>query len=120
MKFWGKKGRQPEARTENAIRFLREQDGPPEQAFKAGLVADVLNGSAITRAYLACVAYTDRNTPEVALCVRGPEDPALVRRIGVKFAETFGRDVHLDICFVSEAQEEDLQRVCKPFFTNDR
>jgi hypothetical protein len=120
VEFWGKTRRPPDARNESDIRFLREQDGPPEQAFKAGLVADVLNGGPITRAYLACVEFRDRNTHEVALCLRGAEDPALVHRISSKFAETFGRDVHLDICFVSEAQEEELQRVCKPFFRNDR
>lgn len=120
MKLWGKKRRPPEIRTESEMRFLCEQDGSPEQAFKAGLVADVLTGDKVARAYLARVEYRDRESPEVALCLRGAEDPTLMRRIASKFAETFGRDVHLDICFVSEAQEEELQRVCRPFFSDGR
>ena len=97
------------------IRFVREQDGIPEQDFKDAIIP-VLAVS-VRRAYLACVEYTNSTTTAVALCIRSttPEE-ALVRKIGVVFSSMFGTNQHLDIVFLSDEQERCLECVCCPFF----
>jgi hypothetical protein len=115
MGFFSKRQRPPEVRTQRTIRFLCEQDGPPERDLKA-LLAPELASSDVKRAYLARVEYDDPNANEVALCVRGTEDPSLVRTVASHFAKVFGRETHLDILFLTESQEEELPRVCGPFY----
>jgi hypothetical protein len=115
MGLFGKRPRPSEARTEAEVHFLSEQDGPPERQLKELLVHD-LGSCKAERAYLVRVQYRDPKANEVALCVRGPDDPSLVRKVGVRFAALFGREAHLDIIFVNDAQEEQLKQVCKPFY----
>lgn len=99
------------------IRFLGEQDGPPERELKSRLSDFFQRNQSITKAYLAQVAYEDK-TFAVALCIRsrvGP-DRGLAQTVGGIFASMFGDHEHLDIIFLSEAQETELVIVCKPFF----
>jgi hypothetical protein len=97
------------------IRFLHRQDGVPEREFMHAIAA-VLQGS-VRRAYLARVEYSDTGTGAVALCLRatGPEE-SLAKAIGAAFARMFGSSQHLDIVFLNDAQERQLERVCRPFF----
>ena len=115
MGLFGKRQREPEVRTEKKIRFVCEQDGVPERALKALLAPELLSRN-VERAYLARVEYQDPSAYEVALCVRGAEDRALVQAIADHFAKVFGRAVHLDTLFLSESQEQELARVCSPFY----
>ena|SRR5579859_2320614 len=115
MGLFGKRQRPPEVRTEMKIRFVCEQDGVAEQQLKALLAPELLSRN-IARAYLARIEYQDPSRHEVALCIRGTEDPALVQAVATHFAELFARPVHLDVLFVSEAQEQELMSVCRPFF----
>jgi hypothetical protein len=115
MGFFSKRQRPPEVRTQRKIRFLCEQDGDPERELKA-LLAPKLAPSDVKRAYLARVEYDDPSAYEVALCVRGVEDPSLVRTVASQFAAVFGADKHLDIIFLTDAQEEELARVCGSFY----
>jgi len=107
--------RPPEIRTEKKIRFVCEQDGVPERELKALLAPELLSRN-VERAYLARIEYQDPRAHEVALCVRGVDDPVLVQTVAGHFAKLFGRAVHLDILFISESQEQELARVCKPFY----
>ena len=100
-----------------AVQFLGEQDGVPEREFK-DRVSEVLAASQVVdRGYLAVLAYGPQSGPVVALCLRA-EAPSesIVREVGSVFASLFGRDQHLDILFVDEAQEQGLSQVCRPFF----
>jgi len=115
MGLFGKRQRPPEVRTERKIRFVGEQDGPPERDLKELLVPELVS-SAVKRAYLVRVAYDDPSSQEVALCVRGTESAALVRTVAAHFATVFGRETHLDILFLTEPQERELSRVCRPFY----
>ena len=114
MGFFGRGRRPMEPRIEPSIRFLQEQDGPNEQQLKAALMADLVAYGA-SRAYLARVQYRGSTTPDVALCVAGPHSSGLLRSVDACFGKLAGRDAHLDIVFLTEAQETDLQKVCNPF-----
>lgn len=97
------------------IRFLHQQDGVPEQEFMQEVTA-VLRGAA-QRAYLARVEYADTGTNAVALCLRATgSDESLAKAIGAVFSRMFGSNQHLDIIFLNDAQERQLERVCRPFF----
>jgi len=114
--LFDKRQRPPEIRTPTKIRFVGEQDGVPERELKALLAPELLSRN-VERAYLARIEYQDPRAHEVALCVRGVEDPGLVQTVAGHFAKLFGRAVHLDILFISESQEQELARVCKPFYS---
>jgi len=51
------------------IRFLREQDGPPERELKNELANLFVSNSNVLRAYLVCVAYKGKPGLSVALCL---------------------------------------------------
>jgi hypothetical protein len=111
--FWRKPKRKTAVHTQRTVGFVGEQDGEPERLLKDALVTEFRNASGLKRAYLARVEYADG--VHVALCLAAPEDPALVERIGTRFAGIFGRHEHLDILFLGPGQEAELQRVCAPF-----
>lgn len=114
--FWRKQKPRVETHTQTTIRFVGEQDGEPERLLKNSLVEEFRSTPDLRRAYLAQVAYQNSETGEVALCLSGPENQRLVGRIGTRFAKIFGKDVHLDILFLSSQQEAELERVCTPFY----
>ncbi len=99
------------------LRFLGEQDGPPERELKCRLAEFFERDKTVNRAYLARVAYGAKSFA-VALCFRaqlGP-DRGLAGEVGKIFASIFGGHEHLDIIFLSELQEAELAIVCNPFF----
>jgi len=106
-----------ESHVAKTLRFIGEQDGIPEREFKERVVA-LLDGCGIVeRGYLTRVAYEPASAEVVALCLltQQPQD-ALLREIGAVFASMFGRDQHLNILFIDRDQEQELARVCPPFF----
>jgi hypothetical protein len=99
------------------VRFLGEQDGAPERELKCRLSQFFQSDQSVTTAFLARVAYGGESFA-VALCLRaqlGP-DRGLAEKVGKIFASMFGGHEHLDIIFLSEMQEAELARICKPFF----
>jgi hypothetical protein len=99
-----------------SLAFLGAQDGELERELKERVEPLLAGCSAVERAYLAIVTYDDPSKTAVALCVRGPEDPALAQRIGRVFAELFASGVSMDIMFVDETKEEGVAAVCRPFY----
>jgi len=99
------------------LRFLGEQDGPPERELKGRLSEFFRRDQLVSVAYLALVAYEDKSIA-VALCLRsqGGPDRRVAEDIGRIFASMFGGHEHLDIVFLSKAQEGELMRVCQAFF----
>jgi hypothetical protein len=112
-----RKHRSPDPRTERLVEFVGEQDGPVEQQLKATLAAELATRPHVHRAYLAQVRYAPDGPHDVALCIRGAKDQAVVEAAGACFARIFASNVHLDIMFLTDAQEQDVQRVCKSFFS---
>jgi len=109
--------RRPEIHHPSQIRFLCEQDGPPERLLIDALRKEFAQTGGIERAYLVRADYGDPAVHEVLLCIKGPEDLRVVRRVGDEFARLFGAHAHLDTLFLTEAVEEEVRRVASPFFT---
>ena len=105
--------------TKARVRFVGEQDGPPERELKRALAELCQRSRRVTRAYLARTEYDRPGVHHVALCLRTPggdHHRELVEEIGASFATSFGADRHLDVLFLSESQEHELRAVCRPFF----
>ena len=101
------------------VEFLYEQDGDFEKTLKASLTPILRQHDGIKRAYLARVGYQPQETPMVALCLRTNVDTprTLADRLGAAFRPMAPPNMSLDILFLDEAQELDLQRVAAPFYT---
>ena len=99
------------------VRFLGEQDGPPELELKCRLGQFFQNDQTVTAAYLARVMYGDESYA-VALCLRSQlgKHRRLAEKVGKIFASIFGSHEHLDIIFLSETQQAELAIVCKAFY----
>ena len=111
-------GKRSEQFSAPEIIFWGEQDGPPERELKSHLAELFGAEQAVTKAYLARVTYSGSSTESVALCLRPGAAPSkrVIGRVGEVFSSMFGRHEHLDIMFLTDAQEAQLAKVCKPFF----
>ena len=119
MLFFNKPKRPSRTLIQPTLRFLCEQEGPPEKTLKTQLVTLFLQRQNVLRAYLVRVEYADPRTYNVALCLRtlnDQDDATLVEAVGVVFAPIFSSVHHLDIIFLTADQELQLKAVCKPFF----
>lgn len=107
------------SRREDRIEFLGEQSGPIEDTLKRQLVLEFASRPDIRRAYLARVGFQPTSEPAVALCVvsKHPDDQSVVTRVGDIFRRQFSKDAALDILFLTEQQDADLARVCRPFYS---
>lgn len=98
------------------VEFTGEQEGPPEQLLKSRLTEFFQRDKSVLKAYLAKISIGKET--EVALCLKsqfGP-DRGLAEKVGRVFQTIFNAKEHLDIIFLDSNQEEEVARVCKPFF----
>ena len=111
--------RRPEERTEARVEFLGEQDGPVEQQLKTALSREFAQAPQVLKAYLAKIGFQPAAQTSVALCLNAPgaDQSAIVKRVSALFAQLFAKAVHMDILFLSNGQEADLQRVCSAFYS---
>jgi len=103
------------------IRFLGEQDGPPEQLLKNRLTDFFRCDRTVSRAYLARVDFGEGKDASVVLGLRtqfGP-DKGMIEKVGTIFADVFNAKEHLDIMFLTDSQEAELKKACPPFFSHD-
>lgn len=100
------------------VRFVGEQDGPPEQLLKDRLVELFRQDKTVSTAYLAKVDLGNGSIG-VILGLRTTSGPnkQVVEKVGKIFASIFAGREHLDILFLSEAQEAQLKQVCGVFFS---
>jgi len=103
------------------VRFVGEQGGPPERLLKDRLCELFRQDKAITAAYLAR-ADIGNGSISVVLGLRatGSPDKRVIEKVGSVFASIFAGKEHLDILFLSEAQEAELTQVCRSFFLQTR
>ncbi len=100
------------------IVFIREQGGTPERDFKSTIIESLRENKNVLSAYLAQVDYGNSNDFNIALCVRSnvSNNSKLQKIIGKKFSLMFNTQEHLDIIFIREDQEIELQKICRPFY----
>jgi hypothetical protein len=100
------------------IDFLGEQAGPVEDDLKARFWHTFAGFPAVQRAYLARLSYGQQSGHSVGLCIRSTSgiDQTLQKRLGQIFTETFNAREHLDILFIRDDQEQELKKVCGPFY----
>jgi hypothetical protein len=110
----------PQTHRVQQILLIREQDGPPERELKRRLAELFRRDPSVKAAYLARVSYVEAGPLSVALCLRAQRGPdtSVTEKVGQIFASMFGHHEHLDIVFLSAAQEAELAKVCVPFFTS--
>jgi hypothetical protein len=113
-----KPSRPPETITPRRIQFVGEQAGPVEDDIKAKFREVLADTPTVRSAYLARLSYGEPTGYSVGLCIRssGGLDHSLQKRLVQIFTDTFSCDQHLDILFIREDQEQELQRVCRPFY----
>ena len=98
--------------------FVGEQDGADEQELKSRL-RRFFPGTAAHSAFLVRVRYQDSSATHVALCVGGlggPQQESIADEIGRIFSSMFNSTQHLDIIFLSTAQENEIVNVCRAFY----
>lgn len=107
-------------RREDRVAFLGEQSGPIEDTLKREFILEFATRPDIRRAYLARVGFQADSEPAVALCVfsRRRNDHSIVTRVADIFRRLFSNDAALDILFLTEQQDIDLARVCRPFYSS--
>jgi hypothetical protein len=101
------------------VRFLSEQNGIPEHLLKNKLAEFFQRDGSVSRSYLARIDYGEGKNTGVVLGLRtqfGP-DRGMVEKVGAIFAVVFNSKEHLDIMFLTDGEEAELARVCKPFFS---
>jgi SseB protein C-terminal domain len=110
--------RKPPSRFEPRLEFVGEQDGENERKLKALLLPVLARHEHITRAYLARAGFQPGDPTSVLLALIGPdkEGVGLLDGIQSAFHTLAPSDVFLDIAFLTDAQEADLARVCRPFY----
>lgn len=98
------------------VRFLGEQDGPPERLLKDRLAVLFHQDKTIITAYLARVDLDNKTGVVLALRTTSGPNKQVVESVGKIFASIFAGREHLDILFLTDAQESKLKHVCKAFF----
>ena len=101
------------------VQFLGEQEGAPERLLKTKLTEFFQGDKSVDRAYLARTKL--EGEPTVALCLKTQfgADAGLAEKIGAIFGMIFNAREHLDIIFLNEQQESQLEKVCSAFFESD-
>lgn len=101
------------------LQFKAEQDGPAEQDLKRRLIPLFRSQRNILRAYLARVGYGDSKVSSVALCLVPKTGIVLEteEKVAKVFSSTFAKEEHLDIIFLTQAQEFELVKLCRPFYS---
>lgn len=105
-------------RQETGLRFVAEQDGELERALKAEWITILSRHRGVTRAFLARVSSGGQAEPGVMLCIcpRSAQHHALVQELAGPIRQMLSSDHHLDIVFLSSAQEAEISRVAQSFF----
>lgn len=105
-----------------SLRFLGEQDGPPERILKEQLCRLFCRFSDLRSARLVRTEIEGPGTHTVCLCLDTGHgaDKSLIDAINSIFRRLAPRNVYMDIVFVSAKQKDELIHVCKPFYEVSR
>jgi hypothetical protein len=98
------------------LKFVGEQDGPPERRLKEKLVLAFGRDRRVYGAYLARAEYEDGTNVVLALRAEIGFEKVLVQEVASTFASMFSAQAHLDVVFLTDTNEAQLRQVCRPFF----
>ena len=120
MRLWPfkRRTRPPEHWVAQSIRFVGEQDGPPERELKNRWAPILQRKSEVQRAYLARVLFDGRDSVDVVPAVRSTTgyDASLEQELGnVSASSEFSSKCHLDIVFLTPEQDAQIAAACTPF-----
>jgi hypothetical protein len=117
------------------VEFLGEQRGPAEDLITTALTARFAADPRIRAAYLVRAIYPIAGPQraaqenrgrdgtaapvEVVVCVAAPEDPAIAAVVGEEFRKLFHTSQHLDVLFLTDAQEREVRKVAAPFYSTN-
>lgn len=115
------------------VEFLGEQRGPAEDLITTALAARFAADSRIRAAFLVRAVYPTAGPQrsaeenrgrdgaaapvEVVVCLAAPEDPAIAAIVGEEFRKLFHASQHLDVLFLTDAQERAVRKVAAPFYS---
>jgi hypothetical protein len=116
--FKDKDSHAPQRLTPPTTKFIGEQDGDSERDLKACFSELFRQEVRVQSAYLTRAEHGDGTGIHVILAIRrrGGEDLSLISKLGKIFGDMFGSHEHLDMMFVGEDEERELQKVCLPFY----
>jgi SseB protein C-terminal domain len=118
-KLW-KRG-SPNARRVSEIVFLGEQDGPPERELKAALIELFSSQPKVERAYLARAQYGKHGELGLVLCIRATgRQKAITTAVSAVFERMFSKGTFLDVLFLDDKKESEVEPVCSCFFARNR
>ena len=108
----------PAGRVVPRVEFIGEQDGENERELKARLEPLLARDPRIQRAYLARAGFEPAEATSVVLCLisSSGDDSELLKQIDAVFRTLAPPNAFLDVAFLTEAREEDVARVCRPFY----
>src|SRR5882724_9713096 len=112
----GASGRTPDEICAQQIAFLGEQDGAVERQLKEELMQVFQRDKTVNKAYLARAAVDGNPTVVLGVRAEGVDESRLATQVGAVFASIFNARQHLDIVFLSDAQNAEASRVCRAFF----
>lgn len=89
-----------------------------ERRLKERFVELFRKQATVERAYLALADHGDGKRAHVTLAIRSSsgDDLTLIRKLQSIFSSMFSSREHLDMMFIKEDQECQLQGVCNPFY----
>ena len=98
------------------IAFIGEQDGPAEQQLKEQLAQLFEHHPRVTKAFLARATIDGQAAVVLGLRADGADESDLSRQIGIVFASIFNARAHLDMTFLDENTQTQVNRVCRAFY----
>ena len=111
-----KRGNTNERRVPRIV-FLREQDGPSERELELELIELFSSEPRVQRAYLAQAQYGKHGEIGVVLCIRATgRKRAITAAVSTIFERTFRKGLYLDILFVDDRKESEVESVCPCFY----
>jgi hypothetical protein len=116
MKLRRKKPGKPERLPPSSLHFVCEKDGVPERELKAALCEELAHFPSVRSAYLVVAYRDDPSEQDVVLVVGAPPDLNVVNACGQRFWALFSPREHLDITFVGNQGEPEVQEYASSFY----
>jgi hypothetical protein len=112
--------RKPKQHNVQKLVFLTEQDENSEKNLKTEFSQLFGHHELVKEAYLALAQCFGAVYPNLTLCLSGiqeTDEKGMVSEIGEIVRKKFRKSPLMDIIFLTDFQEVEVRKVCKPFYT---